>query len=413
MAHLVGGISSAGRTLPAMDGEPFLVTRSSGPHLWDQNGHCYIDTALGFGATILGHGHPSVVEAVTRSLRDGPSPAFAHTAEEEAAALLTATTGCLSKAIFTNTGSEAVHLACRLARAATGRQQIAKMAAGYDGWYDDVALGNAGSPEASLLFNKRPRSGRTTLLRFNDFDDVDRLFAENDDIAAVLMEPMLANAGCIVPAPGYLKHVEAVARKNGAAVILDEVLMGFRTCLGLTGQSMGVEADLATVGKAIGSGIAVAGVVGTPEIMASCEAGQVIRAGTYSGNPMATAAVKATLHLLRGCDYEELATRGERLRGEIGQAFAAAGVPVTTSGYGPVFNIWFGPAAPKTYAEAAGLLDEKRSLALHKALRRRGLLAMPSPYGRMYLSFAHDAAIVDEMIKIFSEAAMSMARSSP
>jgi len=412
VAHLVGGISSAGRALPAVDGVPFLVTRSCGPYLWDQNGRRYIDTALGFGGTILGHGHPSVIEAVTRALRDGPLPAFAHAAEEEAAELLTAATGHLSKAIFTNSGSEAVHLACRIARAATGRQQIAKMAAGYDGWYDDVAIGNAGSSEASLLFNERPRSARTTLLRFNDFDDVERLFEENGDIAAVLMEPMLANAGCILPVPGYLKHVENVARRNGAAVILDEVLMGFRTCMGLTGQSMGVEADLATVGKAIGSGIAVAGVVGTLEIMASCETGRVMRAGTYSGNPVATAAVKATLGQLSNCDYSELAARGERFRSGIERAFAASGILVATSGYGTVFNVWFSQAAPESYVEATDKLDERRSLVLHEALRRRGLIAMPSPYGRMYLSFAHDDAIVDEMVRIFSEAAVAMTRSS-
>ncbi len=408
MKHLVGGISSAGRALPAVDGVPFLTARSFGAHVWDEHGRRYIDTALGFGATLLGHAHPQVVDAVKRALADGPMPAFAHAGEERAAELLTAATGSLSRAIFTNTGSEAVHLACRLARAAAGRGLIAKMAAGFDGWYDDVAFGNAGSAEAEMLANRRPRSARTLLLRFNDFDDVDRLFTENDDVAAVIMEPMLANAGCILPAPGYLKHVETVARRNGALVILDEVLMGFRTGFGLAGQAMGIDADLATVGKAIGSGIAVAGVVGTPEIMALCESGQVTRAGTYSGNPVATAAVCATLSLLATHDYNAFVARGERLRGEIEHVFAVNGISAVTSGYGSVFTVWFSDALPRDYREAATKVDETRSRAMHEGLRREGLLAMPSPYGRLYLSASHDDVVVAEMAEIFARVALSL-----
>lgn len=406
--HLVGGISSAGRILPPVDGVRFLAARSSGAHVWDDRGRRYIDTALGFGATLLGHAPPEVMEAVARALANGPMPAFAHADEEQAAALLTAATGSLSRAIFTSTGSEAVHLACRIARAATGRGRIAKMAAGFDGWYDDVAFGNAGAPEASMQANTRPSIARTTLLRFNDFDDVERLFAESDDIAAVIMEPMLANAGCILPAPGYLKHVEAVARRNGALVILDEVLMGFRLGFGLTGQGMGVDADLATVGKAIGSGIAVAGVVGKPGVMALCEDGTVARAGTYSGNPVATAAVISTMGILARHHYGAFVARGDRLRLGIEDALAANGIAATTAGYGSVFTVWFGDAAPQSYAEATERLDEPRWRAMHEALRRQGLLTMPSPYGRLYLSAAHDNAMIDEMIEIFGEAAGSI-----
>ncbi|MCV3210108.1 aminotransferase class III-fold pyridoxal phosphate-dependent enzyme [Mesorhizobium sp. YC-39] len=408
MNHLVGGISSAGRALPVVDGTSLLASRSRGPYVWDQTGRRYIDTALGFGATVLGHAHPVVVNAVTRALLDGPMPAFAHAGEEEAAATLTAATGSLSRAIFTNTGSEAVHLACRLARAATGRGRIAKMAAGFDGWYDDVAFGNAGSPEADMRANERPWQRDTTLLRFNDFDDVESLFAESGDIAAILMEPMLANAGCILPEPGYLRHVETVAHRNGAMVILDEVLMGFRTRFGLAGQAMAIEADLATVGKAIGSGIAVAAVVGTPEIMALSESGQVARAGTYSGNPVATTAVTATLGLLAKQDYPAFVARGDSLRLGIEQAFTDAGTAVTTSGYGSVFTVWFSDAAPKNYRDAAAKADERRSFDLHAALRRAGLLAMPSPFGRMYLSTAHDKETIEEMIGMFRVAAASL-----
>ena len=143
--HVVGGISSAGRALP---GDALLMARAAGPYLWDTEGRRYVDTALGFGGTILGHAPPAVVESVAKAVRDGPLPAFAHPAEEAAAACLARHTGPLERVVLNNSGSEAVHLACRIARAVTARSRVAKMAAGYDGWYDEQALGNAGSPEA-------------------------------------------------------------------------------------------------------------------------------------------------------------------------------------------------------------------------------------------------------------------------
>ena len=161
MSHLVGGISSAGRALPDLDGVAFRVARSHGPHLWDRQGRRYVDTALGFGATLLGHGDPAVMQAVARALDDGPLPAFAHELEAAAADAIARTTGELSRIVFVNTGSEAVHLACRIAREATGRPLIAKFAAGYDGWYDEVAVGSAGSDEAAMTANRRPASLRT------------------------------------------------------------------------------------------------------------------------------------------------------------------------------------------------------------------------------------------------------------
>lgn len=408
MSHLVGGISSAGRALPLLDGRPLLVHRSAGPYVWDEAGARYIDTALGFGATVLGHAHPSIVEAVTRALANGSMPAFAHRSEEAAAAALTEATGELSRVVFTSTGSEAVHLACRIARVVTGRKTIAKMAAGFDGWYDDVAFGNAGSPEAAMQANARPTSGHTTLLRFNDFEDAEMLFAESGDIAAVILEPMLANSGCIMPAPGYLPHLEKIARRHGAVVILDEVLTGFRTRFGLLGATYEVAPDLATVGKAIGSGIAVAGVIGTPAVMEACERGLAVRAGTYSGNPVATAAVTATMGILRELDYAVLLELGDRLRAAIETGFGDAGIPLSTSGLGTVFSTWFDRDPPTTYAEAIRKANAVKSLSLHLEMRRRATLTMPFPFGRIFLSAAHDEAIMSELAATFAGAALAI-----
>ena len=406
MNHLVGGISSAGRVLPDMDGERFLVARSQGPFIWDAAARRYVDTALGFGATVVGHGHPLIVERVREALDRGPMPAFAHAQEENAAAALARHTGALSKVVFVNTGSEAVHLACRVARAFTGRGTVVKFAAGYDGWLDDVAYGNVNSMDALMAANRRPTRGQVTLTRFNDKADAELLFAENADIAAVVIEPVLANAGCILPEPGYLEHLVALARANGALVIADEVLMGFRLHAGLASAHMGIEADLATVGKAIGSGFTVAAVVGKPEIMGVFEDGRANRAGTYNGNPVVCAAVCATLELLDTVDFDLIMRRGDRLRHAAAAAFAERGTPVTSTGYGSVFTFWRGATAPTNYAEAARMIDPDFTRSVHFGLRRNGVISMPAPFGRHYLSCEHD----DEAMEILEAAFAAVAK---
>jgi glutamate-1-semialdehyde 2,1-aminomutase len=404
MSSLVGDVSSSARLLPPLDGEGFVVARSAGAYLWDPSGRRHVDLAMGLGSTVLGHAPPAVVAAVSAALADGPSPAFRHEREHAAAGALARHAGPLDKVVFTNSGSEAVHLACRIARAATGRSRIAKMAAGFDGWLDEITLGNAGTAEAGFHDQHRPRLGRTTLLRFNDLADAERLFGEDGDIAAVLVEPMLANAGCIMPAPGYLEGLQALARRHGALVIADEVLTGFRAGPGLLSQSMGLDLDLATVGKAIGSGVPVAAVLGREAAMRPLIEGKILRGGTYSGNPMACAAVLATMDLLDAADYAGLLSRGDAFRAWLEQRAAAAGLPAVTSGLGNVFSLWFSEAPPGRYDEAARLVRPELSQALHLALRREGVVTIPSVWGRMYLSFAHDVEALSQLRQGFDRA---------
>ncbi|MBA1204468.1 aminotransferase class III-fold pyridoxal phosphate-dependent enzyme [Pseudomonas capeferrum] len=409
MRNLVGDVSSAARILPALDGQALFIRNGKGPCLWDDQGRRYIDTALGFGAVLLGHANAGVNAQVADALADSASPSWAHVREHAAASALAAHTGALSRVIFTNSGSEAVHLACRAARAYTGRGRIAKMAAGFDGWFDDVSFGNVGSPEAAFADGERPSTARTTLLRFNDFDDVERLFEEDQDIAAVILEPMLANAGCIMPAPGYLQHVQAVAHRHGALVISDEVLMGFRLHAGLASLQAGLDPDIASVGKAIGNGVPVSAIVGKPHILAGFEEGRVLRGGTFSGNPLACAAVLGTLEQIDQVDYPQLIERGEKLRHAVQAIFKAQGITISTSGYGNVFAIWPSERAPSTYEEAVAFGDAAFSEALHLALRAEGLLVMPSQYGRIYLSFEHSDEVVEEMKRAFELAAARLA----
>ncbi|WP_314917262.1 aminotransferase class III-fold pyridoxal phosphate-dependent enzyme [Pseudomonas helleri] len=408
MPNLVGDVSSAARILPDLKGEKLFIRNGKGAYLWDDQGRQYIDTALGFGAVLLGHSNDAVNAAVVQALSDSAAPSWAHVREHGAATALARHTGELSKVIFTNSGSEAVHLACRAARAYTGRGRIAKMAAGFDGWFDDISYGNVTSKEASFSDGKRPSTERTTLLRFNDFDDVERLFAEDSNIAAVILEPMLANAGCIMALPGYLKHVQDVAHRNGALVISDEVLMGFRLYPGLAALQEGLDPDIASVGKAIGNGVPVSAVVAKPHIFAGFEEGRVIRGGTFSGNPMACAAVTTTLAQLDNVDYPQLIARGDALRGAIESIFKSHGITVSTSGYGNVFGIWLGAVVPSTYEQAAQIANPSFTKALHLALREAGVLIMPSPYGRLYISFDHSDPVIEEIKTAFEHAAVEL-----
>ncbi|BCG87140.1 glutamate-1-semialdehyde 2,1-aminomutase [Mesorhizobium sp. 113-3-9] len=390
MQHLVGGISSAGRTVPDLNGRRFLVSKAQGPYVWDDQGRRYVDTALGFGATFLGHTDPEVAQAIHQAIDKGSMPAYAHALEEEAAASLASHTRNLAKVVFLNSGSEAVHLACRAARAVTGRRKIVKMAAGYDGWFDDVAFGNAGSHEAAMSSNERPSKDDTLLLRFNDREDADLLFAECTDIAAIILEPMMANAGCILAEAGYLQYVASLARKHGALVIMDEVLMGFRLHAGLASHLLGVEPDMATVGKAIGNGVAVAALLCSPEFATAFDDNRVNRAGTYNGNPLACAAVKAAMSVVDTVDYPAILQAGNQLRERAVGAFASEGISICTSGYGTVFTVWRGNKEPTNYREAIAISDPGFTSRLHVELRRNGVMSMHSLYGRHYVSARHD-----------------------
>lgn len=408
---LPGGISSAARSLPPVDGIEFRVTRAEGPYVWDTSGRRYVDYAMAMGATVIGHTHPEVIAAVEKALHAGPMPGFAHERELEAAQALARFTAPLSQVVFANSGSEAVQLACKIARAVTGRRKIVKFAGAYDGWFMDVAFGTAGS-EAARMAGPRPENDGMLLMRYNDLEDAAALFAEHEDIAAVLAESVMANAGCVMPAPGYLAGLQEIARRHGALMIADEVLVGFKTCAGLACTKLGLDPDLATLGKAIGSGIAVAAVVGKPEIMSVLTDGRVLRAGTYSGNPLAAAAVIASMGVIGRIDYDRFLASGDALRADIEEMFRRRGLPFCTSGFGSVFTPWFTERPPTTYEQALAAQRPDRAMDLHLALRRAGVIHMPSSWGRLFLSAAHDEAALAQTRAAFDRAAVQLSSAS-
>ncbi|MFO1151223.1 MAG: aminotransferase class III-fold pyridoxal phosphate-dependent enzyme [Alsobacter sp.] len=409
MVTLPGGISSTIRRLPDLDGLPFMVSSARGAHLHQASGPMLVDFAMAMGATILGHAHPAVVEACAKALEQGSMPGFTHAREEAAAAALVRNAGRLTRATFLTTGSEAVHLACRIARKTTGRDVIAKVAAGFDGWYDELAFGWSGAPEADLAGDRPLRRGMT-LIRWNDISDLETLLSTRGDVAAVLIEPMLANAGSLVAEPGYLEQVGRLCRSHGAMVIADEVLMGLRLHPGPSSHRLELDPDLVTLGKAIGSGLPVAAVIGSEDAFAVIADGSAMRAGTFHGNPLVTAAVLATFDALTEADYGELMARGRRLRDGIVQAFARQGLETSTSGLDSVFSLWLSTSPPTRYASAKLLAKHDASQQLHLTLRRHGVLTIPGlgAWGRMFMSFAHSDQDVERTLEAFDNAAKAM-----
>jgi len=405
------GISSQARALTDVDGETLIVARSQGSRLFDKRGRSYVDYGMAMGANLVGHAHPAVNQACIEALNNGPMCGFRHDGEELAGEALARVGQRLSKVSFVTTGTEAVHLACRIARGATGRPLVCKTVGGYDGWLEDLRFGLVGSPEAERR-NTRPVRDNMTLVRVNDMDDLEQLFREKGaDLAALLIEPMLGNTACLVPDRQWLEKLNNLAKQNGTMIIADEVMVGLRLGVNLVSETLGLKPDLVTMGKAIGSGVPVAAVLGTPEAFEVVESNKVSRFGTYHGNPLVTAAVKATIELLERSDYDKgLFDFGRKMRQGIVDAFAAERISVTTSGFDSVFSVWFASKAPHDYDEATQMVRPEANRILYEELRRNGVVGLPTPWGRYFVSFAHDKGDLDQTVNAFKSGARKVAQ---
>ncbi len=396
-----GGISSAGRRLPDVDGRPFVTSRARGPLIVDTAGNEYIDYVGGMGVAAFGHRPQAIADALHQAIEEGAMHGMVHRGEVEAADSLLEWAPDAEWALFTNSGSEATSLAAGIARAATGRRIIAKFAGGYHGWLSGLRFGAAGTPEALLDDGTRPEQDGVVLMRYNDREDVTRAFTERADIAAVIFEPILANAGCVLPEPGFLAEVAEMARDRGILVIVDNVMIGFRTPGLLSDAVPGVRADLMTLGKAVGGGFPVAAVLGSGQLRYVIDSGSYLTAGTYIGSPLAARAVSAAMHL--ATERDQMFSSARRLSQGLVQELAEIGVPAATSGGGSVFSLWLGAAAPRNYAEAAQRADDGFTRALHAAFRRQGVLVMPQRFGRYFTSTAHSDDDVDRTLAVFRD----------
>jgi glutamate-1-semialdehyde 2,1-aminomutase len=401
-----GGVNSPVRAFRAVGGEPPFIERAEGAYLYDADGNKYIDYFGSWGPMILGHAFAPVVEAIERAARNSASFGASTAAEGELAERITACFPAIEKMRFVNSGTEATMSAIRVARAATGRKIIVKFEGCYHGHADGLLVkagsgvvtlgipGSAGVPEEI--------AGLTLALPYNDLAAVESAFAKHRDaIAAVIVEPIVGNAGCILPSAGYLEGLRALTAEHGALLIVDEVMTGFRVGLGGACGLYGIDPDLVTLGKIVGGGLPVGVFGGKAKFMDQlAPLGPVYQAGTLSGNPLAMAAGNATVgYLQEHADevYPKLEATARALFEGVAQEAARAGVAMTTNRAGSM-GTWFFTAGPVTNYEQAALSDAAAFGRFHRAMMEAGVWLPPSQFEAAFVSFAHSDADVQATI---------------
>src|SRR5512134_3257405 len=404
-----GGVNSPVRAFRSVGGTPCFFERGEGPFLWDADGTRYIDYVGSWGPAIAGHAHPEVVKAVQQAATKGLSFGAPTAAELEMAELLTRLVPSLEQLRLVSSGTEATMSAIRLARGYTGRSKIVKFEGCYHG-HADALLVKAGS--GALTFGNPSSAGvpaqvaaQTVVLDYNDVSQVQNLFAEKgQEIAAVIVEPVAGNMNLVLPAPGFLEALREACTRHGAVLIFDEVMTGFRVAAGGAQERFAIRPDLTTLGKVIGGGLPVAAVGGRREIMEKlAPLGPVYQAGTLSGNPVAVAAGLATLKLVEAPGFQErvAATARSLCQGLAAQA-QRAGVAFCAQSIGSMFGLYFRDAPPTSFAEVMQC-DASRFNRFFAGMLARGVYLAPSAYEAGFVSFAHDAADIDETLRAARE----------
>ena len=401
---IAGGVSSGLRRNARP--YPLYFERGAGPKIFDVDGNGYLDYTLAWGPLILGHSHPQVVEAVQQQAKLGFTFGAQHDLEFEVSELLNRTIPCADLVCYANSGTEIIQVALRLARAITGRKKYLKFEGHYHGWSDEALVSY--HPRASDPVNTPAAVGagqlphdRVVIATWNDRESVEKMFREQaGEISAVLFEPLLANSGCIPPAPGFLEFLREISSRYKALLIFDEVITGFRIDLGGAQGRWGLTPDLATYAKAVGGGVPLSVLGGRREFMKHIAEGEVVHAGTLNGNPLSLAAARATLKVLaadNGALYPAMRARADRLREGIGAALETTGLQVVLSGDGPVFQISFMEKPARNYRDTLAARTAIYS-DFAVALLNRGVLVLPD--GRWYVSAAHGEADIDRTLEV-------------
>jgi glutamate-1-semialdehyde 2,1-aminomutase len=405
-----GGVNSPVRAFRAVGGEPFFVQRAAGSRLWDIDGNEYIDYVLSWGPMILGHAHPAIVAAVREAAGNGTSYGAPTVAEVEMAELVREFVPSMEMLRFVSSGTEATMSAVRVARGHTGRELVLKFEGCYHG-HGDSFLVKAGSGVATLGLPNSPGvpaelSRLTVTAPYNDLDAVAEAFrAHAGRIAAVIIEPVVGNAGFLAPRDGFLQGLRELCTHDGALLIFDEVMTGFRVAPGGAQERFGVVPDLTTLGKVIGAGLPVGAYGGRREIMQQvAPLGPIYQAGTLSGNPLAMAAGLAQLRLLRDADpYPELERRTRRLVDGLLGIAADAGVPASAGSLGSMWGLFFAEGPVHDFAQA-----QRSDVALFRRFFAgcldRGVFFAPSAFEAGFLSTAHTDADVDTTLDRAREA---------
>jgi len=419
-----GGVNSPVRAFRAVGGTPRFVDRGEGAYIYDVDGNRFVDYVLSWGPLIAGHAHPDIRRAVELAVARGSSFGAPTEAEAELAELVVEMVPSIELVRFVSSGTEATMSALRIARGYTGRDKVVKFAGCYHG-HADAFLVNAGS--GALTFGTPDSPGVTkgtaadTLTAvYNDLDSVLRLFAQNpEQIACVIVEPYAGNMGLVLPKPGFLQGLREITRANGALLIFDEVITGFRAARGGAQERENVLPDLTTLGKVLGGGLPIGAFGGSAEIMERLSPlGPVYQAGTLSGNPLATAAGIATLRLLRdGKAYDRLEALGARLERGLRETFARHGVEARHVRAGSMLCTFFAPrealsSESETFdvtdLDTAKRSDTARYAAYFHAMLDRGVWLAPAQFETAFLSLAHTEGDIDATIAAVDGALAAM-----
>ena len=389
-----GGVNSPVRAFGSVGGDPFFVARGEGAYLYDTDGRRYVDYVQSWGASILGHAHPAVVDAVQRAAARGTSYGAPTPGEVELAEAICARVASVEKVRLVSSGTEAAMTAVRLARGATGRAKIVKFAGCYHGHLDALLVA-AGSGVATLGL---PGSAGVTegtthdtiVVPYNDIEGLDAAFAEfPGQIAAVLVEPVAANMGLVPPVAGFLAALRDRCTRDGARLVFDEVITGFRVGRGGAQERFGITPDLSIFGKVVGGGFPLAAVGGAATVMDHlAPLGPVYQAGTLSGNPVATAAGLAVLARLDHADYDRLEQTAAALVDGIAAALDKAGHAVQTSRAWTLGGLFFAEQPVRDY-EDAKRADHTRYARFFHGLLERGVYVAPSGYETLFPSLSH------------------------
>jgi len=407
-----GGVNSPVRAFRAVGGSPPFIGRAEGAYLYDADGNRYIDYFGSWGPMVLGHAFPPVVEAIERAARNSASFGASTAAEGDLAQRIAACYPAIEKMRFVSSGTEATMSTIRLARAATGRDVIIKFEGCYHGHADGLLVkagsgvatfgipGSAGVPEEVARL--------TLALPYNNLAAVEAAFAAHPDtIAAVIVEPIVGNAGCIVPELGYLAGLRKITASHGALLIVDEVMTGFRVALGGACQLYSLDPDLVTLGKIVGGGLPVGVFGGKLRFMdLLAPLGPVYQAGTLSGNPLAMAAGIATVGYLQehaGELYPRLEATTKAVAEGVAREAAHAGVQITTNRVGSMWTWFFNPG-PVTNYEQAARSDTEAFGRFHRAMLDRGIWLPPSQFEAAFVSAAHDDGEIKATIAAAREA---------
>ena len=404
-----GGVNSPVRAFRSVGGTPYFVAEASGPFVYDVEGRRYIDYVQSYGPGICGHAHPAVIKAVRAAAGRGTSYGAPTRDEVLMAEAMCARVEGLEMVRLTNSGTEAVMSAVRLARGVTGRPTVVKFAGCYHGHSDALLVaGGSGVAQQGLAGSEGVTAGAvadTIVAPYNVVPDLD------ETVAVVCVEPVAANMGLVAPQPGFLQGLREACDRVGALLLFDEVITGFRLCRGGAAEWYGTRPDLWCFGKVIGGGLPIGAFGASTEIMSGlAPLGGVYQAGTLSGNPLATAAGLATLNLLDDDAYQQLEATATALQEGLQDAFAVAGVTAVVPRVGPLVGLFFAEEAPTDFDEARKAADNGLYPPFFHGMLSRGVAFAPGAYEAIFPSLAHTEAEIEATIAAATEVAQEMAR---